>query len=183
MKKRRISEIIYKLLKRIIKIAFYIFIIFLLIYSIIYNIYNFFTQKQYIRFGNITIHTYNDKSMYPDIKRNDLIIANKNDKYYINDIIVYEYNNQIKIQRINNISNIDGKVHFITKGDNNLYNNIEKIEDEKIIGKVENSIPILGIFAKVMQMKLIFLFIIISIVVQITYVIKKSKSKNNKIIK
>ena len=153
-KKRNLSELIVVVILKLIKYLFIFLITFFIFYTIIYNCFEIFAKKDYIQIGKIYfINSKDNTSMNNEIKKWDLLIAKKVnlDDIEVGDIIVYINGTKdngkeiIKIQRVNNISNDNGKVFLQTKGDNNLYPNEEKITEDNIIGKIIIKIPVLGI--------------------------------------
>lgn len=163
-RKKKFSEIVINVLLKTIKYILIISIILFIIYSFVYNGFKFLGKKEYVKIGSIGIFTENDdESMKPEIKTSDLLIVLETQDLEEEDVIVYvSGNNSIKIQRISNIVSDNGKTYIITKGDNNLYNNIEKIEENKVVGKVICTIPVLGIIAKIFQSSYIMLLLIIT---------------------
>ncbi len=178
-RKKKLSEIVINVLLKIIKYVLIIFIILFIIYSFVYNGFKFFGKKEYVKIGSIGILTENnDESMKPEIKTSDLLIVLETQDLKEGDIIVYNNTNSdensysnnnsnainigIKIQRISNITSDNGKTYIITKGDNNLYNNIEKIKENNVVGKVVLAIPVLGTIAKIFQSPYILLFLVIT---------------------
>lgn len=178
-RQKKINKNIINVLLRIIKYALITLIILFIIYNFVYNGFKFFGKKEYVKIGSIGIFTENDdESMKPEIKTSDLLIVLETQDLKEGDIIVYNninsgdnsYSNnssnginiEIKIQRISNITSDNGKTCIITKGDNNLYNNIEKIEENNVVGKVVLAIPALGSIAKIFQSPYILLFLIIT---------------------
>ena len=178
-RKKKLSEIVINVLLKIIKYVLIISIILFIIYSFVYNGFEFLGKKEYVKIGSIGILTENDdESMKPEIKTSDLLIVLETQDLKEGDIIVYNninsgdnsYSNnssnginiEIKIQRISNITSDNGKTYIITKGDNNLYNNIEEIEENEVVGKVVLAIPVLGTIAKIFQSPYILLFLVIT---------------------
>lgn len=89
-------------------------------------------------------------SMKPIFSRGDIVVIEKlNDKSIKNlklyDIIEYRLDGILVVHRIINIENHnDGTLSFITKGDNNNAADLEKVNENQIIGKVRLSIPKIG---------------------------------------
>ena len=204
-RKKKLSEIVINVLLKIIKYVLIIFIILFIIYSFVYNGFKFFGKKEYVKIGSIGILTENnDESMKPEIKTSDLLIVLETQDLKEGDIIVYNNTNSdensysnnssnsngsnnnssnginIKIQRISNITSDNGKTYIITKGDNNLYNNIEKIKENNVVGKVVLAIPVLGTIAKIFQSPYILLFLVITFFVLGRTKIEKNHFRNKK---
>lgn len=174
---------INKIILRIIKYIFILIIILLMLYCIVFNFNKIFLGKKYMVLGNTTILTAEeDTSMKPEIKNSDLLILKK-EKYVElekEEIIAYEYNEKICTQKITDMENDNGKIYYITKGNNNYYNNIEKITEEQIIGKLIFKIPILGFIARILQNQYVCLFIIILLVYILIYKLRQKKIEDRK---
>lgn len=84
-------------------------------------------------------------SMYPQIKRGDMIISKKNyEKININDIIEYKQGEIYIIHRVDNIVNTNKGRLYITKGDNNKYKDSLYVMEEQITGRIVATIPKIG---------------------------------------
>ena len=180
LKKKKIGEIIFNVISKLIKYLLIIIGILLILYSLIYNLINIISGEKYIQLGNIGIVTVDDdSSMKPEIKSSQLLITYKNNPNQ-NDIITYSANGEIKIQRVYRKYNDNGEEYIVTKGDNNLNVNINEIANDDVIGIVVAKIPIIGFLAKIMQIKFVALLIIIAILFQIIYVIKNRKNNGKR---
>ena len=180
LKKKKIGEIIFNVISKLIKYLLIIIGILLILYSLIYNLINIISGEKYIQLGNIGIVTVDDdSSMKPEIKSSQLLITYKNNPNQ-NDIITYSANGEIKIQRVYRKYNDNGEEYIVTKGDNNLNVNIEEITNDDVIGIVVAKIPIVGFLAQIMQIKFVALLIIIAILFQIIYVIRNRKNNGKR---
>lgn len=180
LKKKKIGEIIFNVISKLIKYLLIIIGILLILYSLIYNLINIISGEKYIQLGNIGIVTVDDdSSMKPEIKSSQLLITYKNNPNQ-NDIITYSANGEIKIQRVYRKYNDNGEEYIVTKGDNNLNVNIDEIANDDVIGIVVAKIPIIGFLAKIMQIKFVALLIIIAILFQIMYVIRNRKNNGKR---
>ncbi len=180
LKKKKIGEIIFNVISKLIKYLLIIIGILLILYSLIYNLINIISGEKYIQLGNIGIVTVDDdSSMKPEIKSSQLLITYKNNPNQ-NDIITYSANGEIKIQRVYRKYNDNGEEYIVTKGDNNLNVNIDEIANDDVIGIVVAKIPIIGFLAKIMQIKFVALLIIIAILFQIIYVIRNRKNNGKR---
>jgi len=132
-------------------------------------------------------------------------------KYHINDIVLVK---DIKIKNIKNNNTIayygtfnktvvfhkvveikkDKELSFVTKGDNNDYNDPD-VESDKVIGKVVGVIPVVSLFHHILKTQigffiLVFLPLLLIILIQVFSTVKdiniekeeliKEKIKNNK---
>ena len=180
LKKKKIGEIIFNVISKLIKYLLIIIGILLILYSLIYNLINIISGEKYIQLGNIGIVTVDDdSSMKPEIKSSQLLITYKNNPNQ-NDIITYSANGEIKIQRVYRKYNDNGEEYIVTKGDNNLNVNINEIANDDVMGIVVAKIPIIGFLAKIMQIKFVALLIIIAILFQIIYVIRNRKNNGKR---
>jgi signal peptidase len=87
-------------------------------------------------------------SMKPVIQPGDLIIVKKEDNYEIEDIITF-YSGTGESQatvthRITKEEDIDGEKYFVTKGDFNSVEDIDKVDPNNIVGKYIFKIPLIG---------------------------------------
>lgn len=82
---------------------------------------------------NVRFFIVKSGSMYPKLNKNDIVIVKKCKNYDIEDIITYNYQNKYFItHRIIE----KGENTFITKGDNNNSEDLEKVEVQNVKGKV-----------------------------------------------
>ncbi len=94
-----------------------------------------------------TILAIGSNSMYPYIKKGDVIIFEKTSNYQSfkeKDILLYNYNNKIIVHRIVDIKQSTGKYVFFTKGDNNKTIDNYPIYENMIVGKGITKIPFVG---------------------------------------
>ena len=159
-----------KIKKILIKII-YVIITILILYNIIFLIHKSITQKEYLQIFGISFLTMNGELMEEDLKDNDLVIVKQidEDEIKIGDIIAYNVNDKIRINKVFNSYYDDNirKVVYITKFNKNLQPNIEKIQINQIIGKKVINIPILGAVIKILQTK--FVSIIVFVILCISY--------------
>lgn len=185
MKKQKVKNIkIFKTLKikGYIYKTLYILLILILIYNIIFLLNSVILKNNYFKFSKINMFSMNTDSMKNDISKNSLVIVKKTKKSKLknNDIIAYEVNGNIRINRLINQYNDQnsGKEVYVTKSDLNYYPDIEKISYEQIIGKKIINIPLLGVFIKIFQSKIISL--ICTFVLILMFIINESKIKRKK---
>ncbi len=93
--------------------------------------------------------TIGSSSMSPKIEKGDIVILKKTKTSEIKtikkgDILVYNHDNKIIVHRVVDILMIEGKINFITKGDNNNTKDSWIIKEEDIIGTVKLRIKYLG---------------------------------------
>ena len=104
--------------------------------------------------------------MLPTIKLNDLILAKQctPEELNLEDIIIFDENGIIKVQRITKIQGLGEKTNYTTKGDNNYYNNNVIIKYEQIKGKFVKRIPLVGFIIKILESKVTTIFIVIILI-------------------
>lgn len=116
-------------------------------------------------------------SMEPSICYGDLILIKKCKENELNtgDVITFRQNQEVITHRILKIEKDlqDNKNTYITKGDNNNTEDIEKVEFSKIEGKNVLTIPHLGKVILVLDNKIVFLVVILIILVLAFYKICK----------
>lgn len=98
-------------------------------------------------FAHVSIAVASD-SMYPVIKKGDVVIikkVNKEEKIDPNNIIAYKYSDVIIVHRVEKIKTVDGEYYYYTKGDANVLADDWIVDKNSIIGKVVFRIPYIGI--------------------------------------
>lgn len=130
--------------------------------------------------GGTKLFTVQSGSMEPTIKTGSVIFTKPQENYAVGDIVTQSTNekNTTITHRIVEISQENGKIMVLTKGDANDSSDGEAFEKEKIIGKVFLWIPFLGFpvsYAKTPQG--IVLIIIIPAVIIIYDEIQKIKKE------
>ena len=165
---------IEKTVKRVIGI-FLIIIIYNVILVAISNIngsgnFNLFGYKAY---------TITSNSMSPSINIGNVVIVKtcKKEELKKEDIITFNKNGEKITHRI---INIDENNKYVTKGDNNNTEDVEKVDFENVEGKVVLTIPYFGYIIKILDNKIIFLIIILIILIICYYKIEKQEKKENR---
>ena len=173
-----------KKLKPIILKIVYVIIMILIFYHVIFLINTTITRQKYLSVLGISIFCMDDKQMEPEINKNDLIITKNDNNFKENDIIAYHVNGNTRINKIINIKIDDGEIKYITKSNNNYYEDIEPICDKQIIGKVIANYRIIGILVKILQSKVTTFFIIIFFILKFLYnkyMFKKQRERRAKL--
>lgn len=140
--------------------------------------------------NNYQIMSVLSGSMEPSIKVGSIVFTKLAADYEIGDVITFKSAMEINTpitHRIINQEVIVGKTYYITKGDANDDPDSEKVEENKIIGKVFLTIPFLGYGIDFVRKPIGFLLIIIipaSIIIldeirKIIREIKKKKADKN----
>lgn len=172
MKNKKI--IIYQITNKILQLILFM----LIAYNLIYTFQNAFLKTEVIDIFSLKTYIMKDESMKPNINKFEFIIAKKYKKNNpkIGDIVIYkEENNQIRIKRIVGEENHE----YITKADNNYYNDINNLKVNNIIGRVVISIPILGFILNIVKSK-IFMIIIIILLLAIYFRAKQLRKRKFK---
>lgn len=149
----------------------------LILYSVLFITNQLITSKNYIKLFGITIAVQRDDTMKDKLNNNDLLIFKeiKKEDLKEGDIIGYDYSNYIVAHRITNIHTNNGNYTLITKGDNNLYNDIEEKTGTDIEGVLICSIPIIGILLTIFESKIVVILLIIFSILKFAYNKEKQK--------
>ena len=162
IRENRVKKIIFALPRKILGLI----LILMILYNVINTAYGIFNKKLELQIGETKIYVAEDKTMLPTIKPNDLILAKQCTPEDLNleDIIIFDENGIIKVQRITKIQGLGEKTNYTTKGDNNYYNNNVIIKYEQIKGKFVKRIPSLGLVIKILESKVTTIFIVIILI-------------------
>lgn len=162
IRENKVKKIIFALPRKILGLI----LILMILYNVINTVYGIFNKKLELQIGETKIYVAEDKTMLPTIKPNDLILAKQCTPEDLNleDIIIFDENGIIKVQRITKIQGLGEKSNYTTKGDNNYYNNNVIIKYEKIKGKFVKRIPSLGLVIKILESKVTTIFIVIILI-------------------
>jgi len=121
----------FKIFLNLIKLVLTIFITLIALYFLSSNINIFGSYKSFI---------VQSGSMEPAIMTGDIVIIQKQDRYYVSDVVTfYDVEHRIVTHRI-----METGEKFSTKGDANRSFDQDKISDNQIIGKVILIVPRLG---------------------------------------
>lgn len=162
IRENKVKKIIFALPRKILGLI----LILMILYNVINTVYGIFNKKLELQIGETKIYVAEDKTMLPTIKPNDLILAKQCTPENLNleDIIIFDENGIIKVQRITKIQGLGEKSNYTTKGDNNYYNNNVIIKYEQIKGKFVKRIPSLGLVIKILESKVTTIFIVIILI-------------------
>ena len=162
IRENRVKKIIFALPRKILGLI----LILMILYNVINTAYGIFNKKLELQIGETKIYVAEDKTMLPTIKPNDLILAKQCTPEDLNleDIIIFDENGIIKVQRITKIQGLGEKTNYTTKGDNNYYNNNVIIKYEQIKGKFVKRIPLVGFIIKILESKVTTIFIVIILI-------------------
>ena len=136
------------------------------------------------KFKNINLFGYKSyvitsASMEPEIKLGDVIVSKvtKQQNLQKGDVITFKKNQDVITHRIVDIENNEEKKYYVTKGDNNKYEDLEKIEYGKIEGKYIFKISKLGKFIILLDNKIVILIIMLVILILCFMKIQKDEKK------
>ena len=162
IRENKVKKIIFALPRKILGLI----LILMILYNVINTAYGIFNKKLELQIGETKIYVAEDKTMLPTIKLNDLILAKQctPEELNLEDIIIFDENGIIKVQRITKIQGLGEKTNYTTKGDNNYYNNNVIIKYEQIKGKFVKRIPLLGFIIKILESKVTTIFIVIILI-------------------
>jgi len=162
------NNIKIKLQKVTSKIAFIMLII--LIYNIFLVLISSMGRENKNSFLGYSGFVITTTSMRPNINVGDIIIVKETDKDKLNenDIITYKKNREIITHRIVRV--VKEENVYITKGDNNNLEDVEKVRYEEIIGKKVIKIPYVGYIILILNNKIFVLISIVIIIVVYLYI-------------
>jgi len=171
-----------KMIKKTLKILYYIGIAFIGIIAVLLIVSAFPIT------GNFKVKIVQSGSMQPEIKMGSIVAIKPVDDYKIGDVITFQIakNKDPITHRIHDIKIVGGELRYITKGDVNNAPDQREISPREIIGKVLFSVPYLGYVIDFAQKPIGFSLIIILPAIAIIYdEVKKiwreiSKLKNKK---
>lgn len=138
------------------------------------------------RIGTITIfghkaYIITTSSMKPDLNEGDVIIVRQVQESEIKqgDVITFNQMGEAITHRIINIEESEEK-KYVTKGDNNNLEDVERISYNNIEGKHVLTIPYIGKIIKLLENRIIFLVIILMILILEFYKISIKEKKENR---
>ena len=121
-------------------------------------------------------------SMKPNISQGDIIIIKETEeeKLKIDDIITFRKNNKLITHRIIEIeTDEDGNKQYVTKGDNNNIEDLEKVSYQEIEGKKIVKIPVLGKVVMLLQDEVYI--ILIAIILLLIYLHMQKTEEKEKV--
>ena len=124
---------------KILKIIFLGFVLLVIIINAYSLVNHAVTGDNLTKFGNNYYHTIDSSDMEPHLYKGDIVVLNKKEFYYLEDIITYSYKDIYITGRIVDIENSG----IITKGDDSINNN-PTTTIHSIKGKVVSVIPRIG---------------------------------------
>jgi signal peptidase len=168
-------------IKNIINNIIYIILIPILIYNVSLIVQAINNPNKTPSFLGTKTYVIISGSMEPNIDIGDIVIVKEikaENQLKVGDIISYRSNQNVITHRIIRIEEDEnGKLQFITKGDNNNTEDDDNITYDNIEGRVEKIIPKFGKIALTLQNKTIILLILIYMYVYFSITIHVKKKK------
>lgn len=166
--------------KRMTKKLFKCIILTILISLFIINLILSFEENTHI----LGIYMFNivSGSMEPTLEINDVVIVKKcpANELKEGDIITFLQEDRTISHRILKITNDEGELKFITKGDNNEIADKDEVDSDKIYGKVLFSVKRIGKIIQYIQNVRGFINIIIFAIIIFVLVSLNDNHKNNR---
>ena len=167
------------LVKKILRILFWIILIIIAIYSTVIifqkiiwkdKVPNFFGYKNFIVLTG---------SMEPTLNTGDIVFVKETPDIKEQDIISFRVNNSIVTHRVVKIKTVDNNTYYATKGDANSDADTELVSLEEIEGKYIFKIPFLGNIINFFQ-KPMGIIILVAILIGILFLGAKKRPKHMK---
>lgn len=167
------------ILGKIFTFVFYLVMIPIIVYNLVMITKSFFNSNNIPTFFGYKSFIIVSESMEPTIMTNDYIFVKevKQEDLKINDIISFNYNNEIITHRIIEITKENGITKYKTKGDNNKSIDKEKVEYRQIEGKYQFKINEFGTFAKIIGNKITLICLLILLIVISYHIVNVNKRK------
>jgi len=135
-------------------------------------------KKENLEIAGISFFRMQNDLMQNEINKNDLVIIKKakDSELQIGNIIAYEVNGNVRINKI-----INKKETYTTKSNKNYYPDFEKISSKQIIGKKIASIRYLGILLEILKSQITSWFILVFFILKFSYNKYMKKIKKERI--
>lgn len=140
-----------KLVSKIISSTLFVILLFIMIFLLVYVVrVKILANNNDLGEVKLNFYTILSPSMYPTIKPGDIIVTYKEDAYYKGDIITFVSSSNISsgktiTHRIySEPIEMNGKMQYTTKGDNNPTPDSAPANEDNVLGKVLFKIPKAG---------------------------------------
>lgn len=110
-------------------------------------------------------------SMIPTIEIGDIVVIDNTTDVKENDVIAFRRNTTVIVHRIIDEMNVNGKVMYQTKGDNNNIADLELVEVEDIEGVYQAKIPYIGKILMFLYKNLSIVIVIVIVILLIKYLL------------
>lgn len=162
------------------KILWIILIIF--IYNMVLLFISSIKHENGISLFSYKAYSITTNSMEPSICSGDVVIVRKvkEEKLQKGDVITFWQGQELITHRIAEVEEESSDKKYVTKGDNNNTEDLQKINFEEIEGKVVLVIPKLGKILSALENQIIFLLIILMILIICFFNIQKQEKRDNR---
>ena len=140
-----------KLISKIISSTLFVILLFIMVFLLVYVVrVKILANNNDLGEVKLNFYTILSPSMYPTIKPGDIIVTYKEDAYYKGDIITFVSSSNISsgktiTHRIySEPIEMNGKMQYTTKGDNNPTPDSAPTNEDNVLGKVLFKIPKAG---------------------------------------
>ena len=140
-----------KLISKIISSTLFIILLFIMVFLLVYVVrVKILANNKDLGEVKLNFYTILSPSMYPTIKPGDIIITYKEDAYFKGDVITFVSTSSISsgktiTHRIySDPIEMNGKMQYTTKGDNNPTPDSAPVNEDNVLGKVLFKIPKAG---------------------------------------
>lgn len=140
-----------KLISKIISSTLFVILLFIMVFLLVYVVrVKILANNNDLGEVKLNFYTILSPSMYPTIKPGDIIVTYKEDAYYKGDIITFVSSSNISsgktiTHRIySEPIEMNGKMQYTTKGDNNPTPDSAPANEDNVLGKVLFKIPKAG---------------------------------------
>lgn len=150
----------------------------ILIYNIVLIVILCMNRIEPISIFGYKAYIITTNSMKPLLTEGDIIIVKQVEEKELKqgDVITFYQSGEVITHRITNIE--EGQIKkYITKGDNNNVEDIEKVQYSDIEGKYIVDIPNIGMIFKFLENRIVFLIIILTILILEFYKISINEKK------
>lgn len=154
-------------------------VFFIILIVLIYSLVLVIQKADIVEILGYQFYTISSESMSPKINKGDIVIIKKCKDIEIQegDIITFKADSEVVTHRVKKVNNEDGKVLYITKGDNNNAEDTSYVSYNQVIGKMVKVIPNLGNIVLMLNSKIVLTICILAILV-ILYKIRKDNLKS-----
>lgn len=164
----------------ILAIILLIWLVLMFIYSLIYKITGLYKEEYLFNTRNLKVIIAEDDIMYPEIKKNDIVIIKslKSDQTLEVGNNIYLQDGQMrKLSKIEAIKEEKNEKIYITKGIKNYYYNPNNSKNNDIVGKVVKVTKIGSLSFRIAKSNI---FTLISIVIIIVLIVQNIRRDNKR---
>lgn len=179
IQKRRNREI---KMKKIFTVLIYIILLPIFLYSLVIITKTIIFPNETPTFLGIKTYTIISGSMKPNLDVGDIVVVKSVEKenLQVGDVISYREGERIITHRIVEIINLEDKVRYKTKGDNNNIEDNVNVKYELIEGKVICKIPKLGNLSIFLKNKVVIILIVLILFI---YIMRNEKIRKKRLLR